>query len=291
MKESTSFLPELQKATGHFDYPMTNDYMFRALCQKNNKALTGLISALMRIPVEQIRSVVITNPIILGEACDDKEFRLDVRIVLNEKTIMNLEMQVSNLYDWPERSISYLSRVYDSLFRGEKYADVKSAVHIGILDFTLFPEYPEFYASNMIMNEKTYRIYSDKFALNVLDLSKVELATDEDKEWKLDYWARLFKATTWEEIKMIASNDDYLKEASNALYLLNEDFNVRERCRNRTEYYEVLDRYESMIEKKDAEIAHKDSELAHINSELAQLRAEHKQLQAEIERLKTAQHD
>ena len=39
------------------------------------------------------------------------------------------------------------------------------------------------------------------------------------------------------KIKMIASNDDYLKEASNALYLLNEDFNIRECCRNRVEYY------------------------------------------------------
>ena len=232
--------------------------------------------------------MVITNPIVLGDACDDKEFRLDVRIVLNEKTIMNLEMQVSNLYDWPERSVSYLSRIYDSLFRGEEYANVKSAMHIGILDFTLFPEYPEFYASNMIMNEKTYRIYSDKFALNVLDLSKVELATDEDKEWKLDYWARLFKATTWEEIKMIASNDDYLKEASNTLYLLNEDFNIRERCRNRIEYYRVLDRYESMIERKDAEIqqlrAERDLEIEHKDLEI-------KQLHAEIERLKARRHD
>lgn len=108
MKNQTLFLPELQNASGPFDYPLTNDYMFRSLCQKNNKALKGLLSALLRIPPEQIHSVVITNPIVVGEACPDKEFRLDVRVELNGNAIINIEMQVANLHDWPERSISYL---------------------------------------------------------------------------------------------------------------------------------------------------------------------------------------
>ena len=87
---------------------------------------------------------------------------------------------------------------------------------------------------------------------------------------------------------MIASNDDYLKEASNTLYLLNEDFNIRERCRNRIEYYSVLDRYESMIERKDAEIRQLRAEQ---DSEIAQKDLEIKQLYAEIERLKANQRD
>jgi hypothetical protein len=33
----------------------------------------------------------------------------------------------------------------------------------------------------------------------VLDLRQIDMATDEDKAYKLDYWARLFKARTWED--------------------------------------------------------------------------------------------
>jgi len=33
----------------------------------------------------------------------------------------------------------------------------------------------------------------------VLDLSRIDLATEEDKQYQLDYWAALFKAKTWEE--------------------------------------------------------------------------------------------
>lgn len=33
----------------------------------------------------------------------------------------------------------------------------------------------------------------------MLDISQIELATDEDKAYKMDYWAKLFKAKTWED--------------------------------------------------------------------------------------------
>ena len=288
MRNTTSFLPALQNASGSFDYPLTNDYMFRSLCQKSNKALRGLISALLHIPPEQIHSVVITNPIVVGEACPDKEFRLDVRVELNKNTVINIEMQVANLHDWPERSISYLCRIFDNLSHGDKYIAVRPAVHISILDFTLFPDTPSFYSCNKLMDEKNYHIYSDKFALNVLNLKQIELATDEDRKWKLDHWARLFKATTWEEIRMIATDNEYLQEASNVLYDLNADFNVRERCRNREEYYNVIRSFQSDLDMvKDAlaltnqkldqsksELAQTSSELAHSKNALAQTSSE-----------------
>ena len=40
------------------------------------------------------------------------------------------------------------------------------------------------------MDVVQHRIYSSKFAVNVLDLSHIELATREDKNWNLDFWAR-----------------------------------------------------------------------------------------------------
>ena len=68
-------------ANGPVSIPLTNDYMFRACLQKNNKALKGLISSLMHLPVNEIASVEIANPIELGESISDKTFFLDVRIV------------------------------------------------------------------------------------------------------------------------------------------------------------------------------------------------------------------
>ena len=56
--------------TGPIKYTLRNDYMFKAVLQKNKKALTGLLSALLSMPVEDIVDVDIMNPIELGETID-----------------------------------------------------------------------------------------------------------------------------------------------------------------------------------------------------------------------------
>ena len=109
-------LPEHGKLT----IPMTNDYLFRALLQQNNKVLTGLIASLLHLSPSEISSVEITNPIILGESINDKTFFLDIRVDLNQNTLINLEMQVINEHNWPERSLSF--RV--SLFKARTWEEL-----------------------------------------------------------------------------------------------------------------------------------------------------------------------
>lgn len=84
---------------------------------------------------------------------------------------------------------------------------------------------------------KKHSVYSDKFVLSMVDLTQVDLATEEDKKYQIDYWARLFKATTWEEIKMIANKNQYLYEASSTLYQLTAEDVIREQCEQRERYY------------------------------------------------------
>ena len=57
-----------ETATGSIDYPFTNDYMFRAILQKDKQVLKALIAALLHLKKESIHDVVITNPIELGAA-------------------------------------------------------------------------------------------------------------------------------------------------------------------------------------------------------------------------------
>lgn len=101
-------------ATGKIPYSMTNDYMFRATVQKRPKILKGLISSLLHLNTTDIVSIEITNPILLGESIKDKGFVLDIHVCLNNNTMLDLEMQVVNEHNWPERSLSYLCRVFDN---------------------------------------------------------------------------------------------------------------------------------------------------------------------------------
>ncbi len=221
------------EAKGVIEYNMTNNYMFRYILQQNKKVLTGLICSLLHLKPENVLDIEVTNPIDLAGDVSGKEFILDINVKLNDDTIINLEMQVANEHNWPERSLMYLCRAFDHLYRGQDYEEALPVYHIGFLDFTLFSDAPEFYATYKLLNVKNHYLYSDKFTLSVVDLTQTELATEEDKANRIDYWARLFKAKTWEDVKMLAQNNEYLEEAANSIYQANAEEIVRQQCRAR----------------------------------------------------------
>ena len=65
---SPAKIPDFEHAHGPVPYCMTNDYLFRAVLQQSNPALKGLICSLLHLSEEEVVSVEITNPIILGES-------------------------------------------------------------------------------------------------------------------------------------------------------------------------------------------------------------------------------
>ena len=133
-------------------YGLKNDYMFRAAMQSSERMLRGLVSALLDLKPVEIKECLIENPIILGEDIDEKTCILDVKILLNNSKRLNIELQTTNYGDWQDRGLLYLCRAFDDLAKGEKYSELKTTIHIGILDFTLFPDAPEFYSENLLMN-------------------------------------------------------------------------------------------------------------------------------------------
>ena len=174
---------------------MTNDYLFWALSQRNNLVLKGLICALLHTGKTDI-SVVITNPINLGDTIDNKTFVPDINVILNQYHIINLEMQMVNLNNWQDRSLSYLARNYDQLQKDEYYQPTQSVIQIGLLSYTLFLEHPEFYSTYRFLNAKKCTLYSNKLRISVLDLSRIDLASEEDRQYKTAHWTALFNATT-----------------------------------------------------------------------------------------------
>lgn len=76
-------------------------------------------------------------------------------------------------------------------------------------------------------------MYSSYFDLRVVDLTQIELATDEDKQFQIDYWAALFKSKTWEEMKMIAEKNEYLNEASKTIFHMTAEEQIQKRCQDR----------------------------------------------------------
>lgn len=270
MKNEKHNFNSFRDASGEVTFGLTNDYLFHAVFQKNLLALKGLVGSVLHIKPETIQNIIITNPIKIGEQIDNKSFILDIEVLLNNNQLINLEMQVENQHNWQDRSLSYICRSFDQLYQGEDYTDAKPVTHIGFLNFTPFPDSLEFNATYKFSNIKNHRVYSDKIILNVIDLTHIELATEEDKYYQIDYWARLFTATTWEELKMIADKNEYLETASQTMYELSADELVQRQCRARRDYYKQINTHNRTLQ--ELEEAHK--EIEQLQKRIAELEAQ-----------------
>ena len=109
-------------------------------------------------------------------------------------------------------------------------------------NFTLFKETPEFNALYQLLNVKTKTLYSEKFSIHVIDLSRIDLATEEDRHYEIDRWAKLFKTKTWEDLRMITKNNETMQKAADSLYQLNSDAVARQCAQSRADaaYWEAL---------------------------------------------------
>ena len=284
---------ELFHLQGPLDIPMTNDYMFRALLQQNNLVLKALICALLHLDPKSVTEVSVENPIELGKSYDEKDLILDIKALLDGKMVINLEMQVVNEHNWIERSLYYLSQSFNNLNRGIDYRKVKPAVQIGILNFTLFENEPEFYANYYIMNEKTYQKYSDKLRLAVVDLTQIELATEEDCAYQIDQWARFFKSRDWSELVMLARENKDIRAAVGTVYQLSREKQIRQQCEAREDYYKrerdrqwrdaMAAEKERMLEEKEQKVERKEQQVERKEQQVEQKEQQVEQKEQQVE--------
>lgn len=250
---------------GPLSIRMTNDYLFRALLQRNKKVLKALICSLLHLEMSDVK----TEPAWyhkLGNAGSQRRKLGGAFSLLSLQRIRQSEQR-------------------RRLWRGQTgCAHWKSGFHT-------FEDAPEFYATYWMMNEKSYRKYSDKLRLSVLDLNCIKQVTEEDRRYKIDYWAGLFKSTTWEEIKMYAESDEYLQEVADTVYKLTQEEKIRQQCEAREDYYRrtagrerLLREAQELVREKQSQLYEKQSQLDEKQKQLHEQQAMLEQQSNTIER-------
>ena len=273
---------DYRNASGPVPIRMTNDYLFKALLQKNERVLKALICSVLHLDKDEIHEVEILNPIILGAHVDDKDVILDVRVLFDNAATVDLEKQVANQKNWKERSLYYACRNYTELKSGAGYVKAIPSIQIGFLDYTLFPEHPAFCSSYRLREDREYYTYTDKLAIYVVDLTEIELATEADRKYETDKWAALFRATNWEEVKMLAAGNTAIDEAAETVYHLSEDERIRQICEAREDYMRIQDDIKTIRERLEQEKVQLEAELEQKDAELEQKDAVIRQLQEQL---------
>ena len=142
---------------------------------------------------------------------------------MNNNTEIDIEIQLSELKVWADRSFFYLSKMYiDQIEQGQSYTIFKKCVSISILDFQLFSDTAEYYSCFHIWEDKRHTIYTDKVEFHVIELPKLPQELKENSDDIL-LWAKFISAERKEDFEMLTSKNAYIEGAYQQLQVISQN--------------------------------------------------------------------
>ena len=197
------------------------DFCFKEL-MADEEIRRGFLSAVLDITPEKIVKTSLLPTHLRKEYDDEKLGILDVRILMNDCTQIDVEIQIEVFKMWAERSLFYLSKMFKETIReGEDYDSIKRCIHISILDFVLFEGVEEFHSRFHLWEDNRRQLYSDKFEIHVVELPK--LMKHNYPNNALLSWTRFLNAEKREEFEMAASEDEFVNKAYDRLMYISAD--------------------------------------------------------------------
>ncbi len=228
-------------------YTFKTDTLFKMLFVKHPVLLKELVAALLGIPVRSIESFKIRNPEMPPENLGDKFCRLDINMTVDGQQI-DLEVQISNEGDYPERVMYYWAREFSSaLLTGQGYSALPRTIVISIVDFILF-DCEEYHSFFQPLEVNRHTLLSEKMGFHFFELRKLPDDLREDNMLLL--WLSLFKADTEEELEKIKKMEvPIMSQAINAYYTItaSSEFREKERLREKARHDEMQALYYTRI--------------------------------------------
>ena len=198
------------------------DYAFKEIMM-DERARTGFLAAVLKLDPSEIKETVILNTNLRKTHGDEKQGILDVRILMDDAAEIDIEIQLSVMAAWADRSLFYLSKMYTEQIRpGQNYTVFKKCVGISILDFDLLKGRKEFYSCFHISEDTSRILYTDKMEFQHMELPKLPEELKEDSG-DLLLWAKFINAEKKEEFDMLAQKNPYISSAYQQLQAVSRD--------------------------------------------------------------------
>ena len=210
------------------------DIVFKMLFadEKNKDILEALLSAVLSIPPEQLRNVIVKNPEINPKHIDEKYYRLDLNMTIGNQ-LVNAEMQTYYDRHFKERAYLYNSKQFSSqLDEGEDYSKLCPCISINFMDYIAFNEHDDYHSKFGVWDVEHNQKLTDKMEIHFFELKKVKGAPDKNDLKKL--WIHFLKAETKEEFAMLENiGVPAIEKGVQAIYTMNADERTKEEIRMR----------------------------------------------------------
>ena len=276
-----------QRKGTKLEYNFKSDVLFKMLFARHQHLLKRLIAVLLEIPLESMTQFEITNTEMPPEEIGTKFCRLDINMAVNGNKV-NLEIQVEDEGNYPERALYHFARIYSSaLPAGKDYSLLPRVIIISIIDFSLFKDCDDVHSEFQVLEKRRHTPLTDKCALHFLELPKMPDVDQIDQNDEKDLWLALFNAETEEELQELSTKGGAVMNEAIQAYrgiAIDEEFKSLEWIRRKARHDEAQalgnaerrrdEHWQGVVAEKDAALAEKDNTLAEQAALIAKLQAQ-----------------
>ena len=209
------------------------DFVFKRLFgyEGNEDITKDLVSNIID---EKIKKLEFKNPFMLREVRNDKEEVLDIKAVLDNDVLCDVEIQIGNEHDFDKRILDYWAKMYrTSIGKKARYKDMKRTIVIFIAVFNIdgFEKIKEYKTRWKILEEKLKIPLTNIFELDIIELSKAEKCIEGKNE--LENWLKfLINPKIVEELKM-GNISEEMKKAYEIWQDIQQDEETRDAAERR----------------------------------------------------------
>ena len=214
--------------------PLTSDYVFKRIFarEENNSMLKDFLESILNI---HINKVEVKNPELTPNMVDEKLGILDLKLDIDNKRVVDVEMQVSNEHNIKERSSTYLSKLAaEQLKAKQNYKELKKIITINILKYNYLKRNAYHSIARMkYMNTNPTEFVDmgynkeEEEATNTFEMHFIELPKFKQKNpdcnTKLEQWLWLIDGSEEEKVKMSAKENEEINKTVEELNKLSKN--------------------------------------------------------------------
>ncbi|UTD06900.1 PD-(D/E)XK nuclease family transposase [Treponema denticola] len=209
-----------------FKITLRNDYAFKRVfgTEENKDVLQDLLECILDIPPETITGLELLDKEFQKELLSEKLGILDIKLRLKDGTFIDIEIQNSWHFDFPERTLYYWSKMYnENIKQGQDYTKLPKCITINLIGKG-FNKNKRLHNKYLVLERDTKEPLASKLEIHILNLAKARLLEGSqfrDKKMKrLLNWLKFIETDDPEVREMLAESSEMMRKANATINIM-----------------------------------------------------------------------
>lgn len=205
------------------------DYIFKNIfgTEKNKPLLISFLNALLFEGTPHIKDLTLNNPNIEKILEKDKASRLDIKATTDDKTVLDIEIQLKNTGEIPQRAFHYLANMMPHVIKNNESYKESTVIGIWILGENVTKRtnaISDAYMTFQPSDPDPYQVMTDNARIIFVELAKFNPKKADSKNL-LNIWLSFLKNPVFMDESFLEVKE--VKQAMDTLKYISADDEIR----------------------------------------------------------------